>query len=94
MQRTPSIVQLVFEPVDLLPQALAFQTVAVSLAFQVASQALVFALLAFQFRDQFFVRRCAPARLHAFVMPRVDRKYKVNLPRSRPSEQEPALTTR
>jgi hypothetical protein len=33
MQRPPRIVQLVFEPVDLLPQALAVLTMTVPLAF-------------------------------------------------------------
>lgn len=69
MQRSPRIVQLVFESADLLSQALPFLTMAVSLAFQVPSQALVFALLPFQFGDQLLARGRAPARLHALVMP-------------------------
>ena len=69
MQRTPRFVQLVFEPVDLLPHALAILTMTVPLVFQLAPQPLVFARLSFQFGDQFFARGRAPARLHALVMP-------------------------
>ena len=67
---------------------------AISLAFQLAAKTLVFTLLAFQFGDQFFARGCAPARLHALVMPRPDRKYKRKVRRSRRSDGEMRLTTR
>jgi hypothetical protein len=46
--------QIVFEAVDLLPQALALVALAISLAFQFAAQARVFTLLPFQFGNQFF----------------------------------------
>jgi hypothetical protein len=69
MQRSPRIIQLVFESVDLLAQAVAFLLMTVSLAFQVAPQPFVLALLAFQFGNLLVARGRAAARLHAVVMP-------------------------
>jgi hypothetical protein len=80
MHRPTRVIQVVFEAVDLLPQPLAFLTMAVSLAFQ--------------FGDQFFTRGRTPARLHALVMPRLEQKYKRKLPRSRRSDGAKRVTTR
>jgi hypothetical protein len=94
VQRAPRIIQFVFEPVNLLPKAPAFLAAAITLAFQLALQALVFALLAFEFGYQCLARCRAPARLHALVMPRPDRKYKRKERRSRRSDPEPRVMTR
>lgn len=59
MQRPPRIVQLVFEPIDLFAQAVAFLLMPVPLPFQFASQPLGFALAAFEFGDQYVARRGA-----------------------------------
>ena len=94
MDRASGVIQLAFEPVDFLPQVLAFLSMAIALVLQVAPQALVFAFLSFEFGDQFFARGRAPARLHAQVMPWTDRKYKRKLRRSRRSDREMRVTTR
>ena len=93
VQRPPRILQFVFESVDLLPQALTVLTMAVALAFQLASQPLVFVFLAFEFRDQVLAPGRAPARLHAPVMPRADQKYKRKLWRSCNSGGDSRRTT-
>jgi len=97
VQRAPRIIELVFEPVDLLAQPVAFAPIAVPVAFRLfafASQTLVLTLSPFQFGDQILARGRAPARVHGFVMPRVDRKYKRKLRRSRRSDGDLRATTR
>jgi hypothetical protein len=58
------LIQVVFEPLDLFAQTVAFLAIPIPLA----SQLLVLALLPFEFFDELFAR-CAPARHHAPVMP-------------------------
>jgi hypothetical protein len=94
VQRSPCIIQFVFEPVDLLPQPVAFLTAAITLAVQLAAQALVFPLLAFEFGDEFVARGRAPARVHAPVMPRLEQMYKRKLRRARRSDGEKRVTAR
>jgi hypothetical protein len=90
MQRSTRIIQLVFEPLDLLPQAVPFLTIPIALA----PQLLLFALLPFELGDQLLARCGAPARLHALVMPRLAGTYKPKLRRSRRSDGVLAATTR
>jgi hypothetical protein len=94
VQRPPRIVQLVFEPIDFLPQTIAFLLMTLLLAFKLASEPFVLPLLAFQFGDQLVARGRAPARLHTLVMPRRDRKYKGKPRCSCRSDEETRLTTR
>lgn len=74
-----SIVQQVFESVDLLAERVPLLAVPVAVAIRplvLAPQSLDLALLALQLRDQLLTRRGLPPRLHASVMPRLPTKYK------------------
>jgi hypothetical protein len=97
VQRPTSRIQFVFEPIDLLAQAITFTPVSHALplgSVAFAPQTLILALLPFNLCDQLLARRGAPTRSHTLVMPRVDRKYKRKLRRSRRSNVESRATTR
>jgi len=65
VQRTTRIIQLVFETIDLLAEAVTFLAISITLA----PQTLLFSLLPFEFGNQLVTRGRAPERLHALVMP-------------------------
>jgi hypothetical protein len=73
------VVELVFEAVDLFSERVPLLPVSISIPIGplvLATQALDFALLALQLRDQLVTRRSLPSRLHATVMPRSPMEYK------------------
>jgi hypothetical protein len=79
MQRATSGVEFVFEPLDLLPQRVAFAPVPIPIsvgAFLFLSQSFDLALLPLELFDQIFARGRAPSREHPSVMARVRRLYK------------------
>jgi hypothetical protein len=90
MQRTPRLIELVFEPVDLPPQLVPLLAIPVAIligSLMLAAQPLNLALLPFQLGDQLVTRRRAPFRPeHVSLMPRFGREYKRKLRRSRRSD--------
>jgi hypothetical protein len=90
MQRTPRIIELVFEPVDLPLQLVPLLAIPVAVLIgplMLASQSLDLALLSFQLGDQLVARRRAPFRAeHVSLMPRFGREYTRKLRRSRRSD--------
>lgn len=93
----PRVIELIFEAFDLLPQRVPFIAVAIPVPIRslvLASQALDFALLPLQLRDQLFTRRRVPLGLHASVMPRSSTKYKQKLNEQRAADRRCSRWTR
>jgi hypothetical protein len=97
-RRAPRQIEVIFEPLDLLAQRIAFLTIPIPIlirAFVLASEPLDFALLSLQLLDQLVARRRAPfGPEHVSVMPRFGREYKLKLRRSRRSDSESERITR
>jgi hypothetical protein len=96
MQRAPGVIEVLFEPVDFLPELIPLLAIPIPVPvgpLMLAAQPLNLSalpidltLLPFEFGDQLFARRGAPLRSHASVMPRFNRPYKWKLRRSRRSD--------
>jgi hypothetical protein len=96
--RAPREVEVVFEPLDLLAQRVAFLSISIPILIRplmLASQPFDLALLPLELLEQFVPRRGAPLDTqHALLMPCSGEEYKRKLRRSRRSESGSELITR
>jgi len=86
MQVASRAVQVVFEPIDLLPELIPITPIAIPVTIRpfvlppqpldLTTLSFNLALLPFEFLDQLLARRRGPARLHAGVMARLTVVYK------------------
>ena len=87
MQRASGVIELVFEPVDFLPELVPLLPIPIPVLISplmLTAQPFDFPLLPFQLSDQFVARRGAPLRSqHTLLMPSLGEEYKQKRRRSR-----------
>ena len=87
MQGASGVIELVFEPVDFLPELVPLLSIPIPVLISplmLTAQPFDFPLLPFQLADQFVARRGAPLRSqHTLLMPSFGEEYKQKLRRSR-----------
>jgi hypothetical protein len=79
MQRPTCRIEIVFEPIDLLPELVAIASIPIPVsvrALMLATQALVLAMESLELGDQLLTTGRVPPRMHAPVMPRLPNEYK------------------
>jgi hypothetical protein len=79
MQRAAGLVEVLFEPIDFLPERVALASIPIAIPIRplvLATQTLNFTLLPLEFGDQFFTGGGVPSRVHAPVMARLSKRYK------------------
>jgi hypothetical protein len=97
-RRAPRQIEVVFEPLDLLAQRVAFLTISIPILIRplmLATEPFNLALLPLEFLEQLVARGGAPLRSqHTVLMPRSREEYKRKLRHSRGSDGGSEIRTR